>query len=986
MLRTTALTILFVTVITACSSESETPVTPSSTGLIINEIVSNNEGVNIDEEGQTEDWIELVNASDTAIRLDSFFIADNKSDKIQLPNQVLEPGALVVLWADDDADDGPLHLPFKISSSGDEIILYNGDDTVIDTAVVPVLEENQAYARFPSALGDFQRCRYTSPNISNPDTCALANIEIVIDELPFSEFDYATWPAKPNTLAINEVAIFPARFIEVKNFGPNAIELSNFLLRLAAYSPTVKLPIFNTQQSLTLPNQTLAPGEFAAIDITATDIDNIGQQEFKEGVVVLFDTRTQIATDVVPFMHWPADGVLSRKISSPNNLIFCTNTTENLENTCSALNSRVIGNRVRGLYTPSDFPTLAQGSGRTDIESVKFVIDLEDSAAVHYTSVGKWPLHYSFVREVIDLDDELDRCDTFENSQFNFDWRQFSVENYFNTETRRYHLGTLSKHHNADISAIEFVTGDAIQSHQIKEAFYLATQNSYEPKAWKLRPQGESQITKARTIEGQLPIVTENAPFQNLVFQGLSPGVAYGTLQFVDTLELDNVSLGNRVIVITNDVPNDINFVGGLITEAFQTPLAHVNILSQSRNTPNMALPNATARENVMQLLGKLVRLEVNASGYTLNEATPEDAESFWVEQKQQKPLLTPRLDKALTELVELEEANLDDLPAIGAKAAQLAEIMNVSKFVGQCQEGTEFDYPLNAFAIPMAHYLEHLIASGAQDRINELLLDDAFLSDVAVRKTSLAAVRDLIMEYDVNINLLNKVENKVFLAFNNDPVRFRSSSNTEDLAEFNGAGLYTSLSAEYNSEKLPVQVAIKTVWASLWNLRAYEERAHSNVDQTQVAMGILIHKAFRNERANGVAVGRNILNPIRSDQFYFNTQAGEASVTNPAPGVTAEQLIYQWPPRTPNITYHAKSSLLDAEPVLSASEVRALACATDAIQTYFQALLNPNEDIRWFTMEMEFKFLGEDRTLLIKQVRPKTMVNEDVPNDCREL
>ena len=47
----------------------------------------------------------------------------------------------------------------------------------------------------------------------------------------------------------------------------------------------------------------------------------------------------------------------------------------------------------------------------------------------------------------------------------------------------------------------------------------------------------------------------------------------------------------------TDDVPNDIPLVGGLITEAFQTPLAHVNVLSQNRGTPNAGL--AGARGNV---------------------------------------------------------------------------------------------------------------------------------------------------------------------------------------------------------------------------------------------------------------------------------------------------------------------------------------------------------------------------------------------------
>ena len=40
-------------------------------------------------------------------------------------------------------------------------------------------------------------------------------------------------------------------------------------------------------------------------------------------------------------------------------------------------------------------------------------------------------------------------------------------------------------------------------------------------------------------------------------------------------------------------VPNDISIVAGQITAEFQTPLAHINVLSVNRGTPNMALRGA---------------------------------------------------------------------------------------------------------------------------------------------------------------------------------------------------------------------------------------------------------------------------------------------------------------------------------------------------------------------------------------------------------
>jgi len=257
--------------------------------------------------------------------------------------------------------------------------------------------------------------------------------------------------------------------------------------------------------------------------------------------------------------------VLARSTINPHRFRFCQNETPNEEGECDVLLSRNIGDRTRGIYTPGDFSALALGSGKSNIESVKFVIDLDNENAVHFLSSDKWPLHYTFVREVIDADIELDRCDANENIQFNIGWGAFSRENYFNTDTRRYHLGTLSKHTNADLNNVEFTFGDSILATQMLEAFYTLMPLTQSPYDWSLRPQDDDQVVKVQAIEGQLPIVSTNAPFADIVFQGLTPGVAYGTLTYVETENLEEASLGNRVIVITNDVPNDIDFVGGLI-------------------------------------------------------------------------------------------------------------------------------------------------------------------------------------------------------------------------------------------------------------------------------------------------------------------------------------------------------------------------------------------------------------------------------------
>jgi hypothetical protein len=304
-----------------------------------------------------------------------------------------------------------------------------------------------------------------------------------------------------------------------------------------------------------------------------------------------------------------------------------------------------------------------------------------------------------------------------------------------------------------------------------------------------------------------------------------------------------------------------------------------------------------------------------------------------------------------------------------------------------QCPEATlPLEVPEQAFAIPLAHYLDHFEACGARARLAELLEDPAFRADPAAHEAGLSELRAKILEHPVDGALLADVEAAVSQRFGTDRVRFRSSSNTEDLPEFNGAGLHTSTSAELGDPERRVEDALRTVWASLWNTRAFDEREFANLDQTQVAMAILVHRAHQGEGAQGVAISRNLMHVTRSDIYFIDAQLGEASVTNPAPGVVTEQILYTWPSRTPEITYLSRSSLSGGEDVLSLEEQRAVACALRAVHEYFRPLLDPAEANRLFAMQIEFKLERDTRALVVKQARPQPFEGIELPEDCREL
>lgn len=94
----------------------------------INEFVAINDTGATDEKGQREDWIELVNTGNVAINVGGLHLSDDlaNSRRWRIPsNTIVQPGATVLIWADNDLTDGKLHASFKLSGSGEEIALFD---------------------------------------------------------------------------------------------------------------------------------------------------------------------------------------------------------------------------------------------------------------------------------------------------------------------------------------------------------------------------------------------------------------------------------------------------------------------------------------------------------------------------------------------------------------------------------------------------------------------------------------------------------------------------------------------------------------------------------------------------------------------------------------------------------------------------------------------------------------------------------------------
>lgn len=139
--------------------------------------------------------------------------------------------------------------------------------------------------------------------------------------------------------------------------------------------------------------------------------------------------------------------------------------------------------------------------------------------------------------------------------------------------------------------------------------------------------------------------------------------------------------------------------------------------------------------------------------------------------------------------------------------------------------------------------------------------------------------------------------------------LRFRSSTNVEDSADFVGAGLYDSYSGcladDIDSDdggpcacdpnqdaERGVFRAIRRVFASFYNDNAYLERLRHDVNETDVGMAVLVHHSFPDdiELANGVAT-IEWKGSSENSIITMVSQAGAISVTNPEDGSTPEEV-----------------------------------------------------------------------------------------------
>ena len=126
--------------------------------VVINEIVTNNVAGQTDANGEFDDWIELHNNTAQDISLKGYTLSDNSTEpyKWAFPDNTTIPAkGYLIVWADNNLSQQGLHANFKLSATGEEVILYGSDKQAINKVIIPSLPNDIAWGRLPNGSGEF---------------------------------------------------------------------------------------------------------------------------------------------------------------------------------------------------------------------------------------------------------------------------------------------------------------------------------------------------------------------------------------------------------------------------------------------------------------------------------------------------------------------------------------------------------------------------------------------------------------------------------------------------------------------------------------------------------------------------------------------------------------------------------------------------------------------------------------------------------------
>ena len=558
-----------------------------------------------------------------------------------------------------------------------------------------------------------------------------------------------------------------------------------------------------------------------------------------------------------------------------------------------------------------------------------FVIDRKDQNKIYYVNTRRYAFHKDFVNGTYL---SLERGSEF-------------FENNYLKSNRRFILGTIAYQTPLKRWTFEFWEGDLIPAEQIKVASEVIKGSFFVPVAFK--PNSIRQDEESRKVAG-LDRVLQSDIAREQEYQALNVAKGLGRIHVIPKLD-EHVEIGFNEILVLDEVPVQLPPVAGVITSHPSTPLSHINLLAKGWNIPNAYIKNAQTL--LKQYDGWWVAFETRRDGYTIKRADVDQLREYQRRLAQRLDVMKPRFNLAETRLLGLNRQRAQSAIAYGGKSANLGEVMS-ARLPGIVVP--------NGFTIPFYYYDQFLQTNKLDDAIFAMLNNQKFVHDPAYRREQLANLRERIKQGTFDEALRAQVLRRVHQEFPGKGLFVRSSSNSEDLPNFSGAGLYTTVPNVRGDQELIE--AIKTVWSSLWNSEAYEARERAVIDHSKIFMAVLIQEGINSE-SSGVMITTDPFDKDNKGAIYISAKRGLGIKVVEGKKV-AEQIIFRERANAVQVlTRSDEDSLLTFDEnggvkevpitgervVLTDDVIRRLVSAASAIKRVFGSR---DQDIEWAYMK----------------------------------
>lgn len=592
------------------------------------------------------------------------------------------------------------------------------------------------------------------------------------------------------------------------------------------------------------------------------------------------------------------------------------------------------------LATMDEFTALAT---QTEGDSyIKFLVDRTENT-IAYLDTKTYPFHYDYLKTVMP----------------NLSPEMFNEMTYFSSN-RRFIAGTIGYHANLKLFTFQYWEGDNVTVDVVK--FNLAKiRASFFARELCFKPNSAIHEELAKKLEG-IKVVTNDDLYANIPFKVYNSGAAVGRLRVLAAGENpEDAYFDKNEIVLLDVIPSDITPVAGIVATKFSTPLSHVNLRAYAWKIPNMVLKDAL--KELSSLVGQVVYFKCSPKGYEVRKATEKEIRDYEQAHRPPPPIKL-EADTRYKEIPAFGVLGKKDADRVGTKSANISEM--VKKGGLNVPPG---------FAVPFHWYQEFLKHNKLGPKIKAMLTEKKFLEEPAYRRAQLAAIKTLIRKAEHSPAFQKAFLDKIHAGYDGRGLFVRSSTNSEDLPGFNGAGLYDSVPNVKGDDKL--LDAVKVVWSSIFNWKAYQERAHYGIDHLTVQPAVAV-LASVDAQAAGVAITTDIYDANFPDSFTINAKKGLGISVVDGKSIP-EQVIYD--PYYDSIKVISRSEdkvelvigpdggiiekpVEGGKPVLSADDVRMLAQALQRVREIFS--LEGPQDIEWVISGE-----GAERRAWVVQSRP---------------